>query len=62
MSSFVDDYFSALFEWSPTSGTSVGLHQYDLKIEDLSAAAFNRRIEQLKDLQRRLAGLRNIEM
>jgi len=62
MSSFVDDYFSALFEWSPTFGTSVGLHQYDLKIEDLSATAFNRRIEQLKELQRRLAGLRNIEM
>ncbi len=62
MSSFVDDYFSALFEWSPTFGTSVGLHQYDLKIEDLSATAFNRRIEQLKELQRRLTGIRNIEM
>src|SRR5881397_3821475 len=55
MSSFVDDYFNALFEWSPSFGTSVGLHQYDSKIEDLSAASFNRRIERLKQLQRRLA-------
>jgi len=62
MSSFVDDYFNALFEWSPTFGTSVGLHQYDSKMEDLSAASFNRRIQTLRQLQRRLADLRNSEM
>src|SRR5437867_2719675 len=62
MSSFADDYFSALFEWSPTFGTAVGLHQYDSKIEDLSAAAFGRRIEELKQLQGRLARVRGGKM
>jgi uncharacterized protein (DUF885 family) len=62
MSSFVDDYFSALFEWSPTFGTSVGLHQYDSKIEDFSGPAVKRRIEELKGLQLRLAGLLDSKM
>jgi uncharacterized protein (DUF885 family) len=51
MSSFVDDYFNALFEWSPSLATSTGFHEYDSKIEDLSAAAINRRIEKLKQLE-----------
>jgi len=62
MSSFVDDYFNALCQWSPTFGTSVGLHQYDSKMEDFSAASFSRRIEEVKGFQRRLAGLRTGEM
>ena len=36
MSSFVDEYFDALFEWSPSTGTSIGFHQYDSKMEDFS--------------------------
>src|SRR5712692_7162998 len=57
MSQFVDDYFSAYFEWNPSAATSVGFHEYDSKIEDYSAAAFSKRIERLKQLQLQLAGL-----
>ncbi len=51
MPSFIDEYFDALFEWSPSTATSIGFHQYDSKIEDLSQPAINRRIERLKQLQ-----------
>src|SRR5436309_1662648 len=54
MPSFIDDYFDALFEWSPTLATSAGLHEYDARIEDLSASAFAKRIRKLKDLQAQL--------
>ena len=32
-SAFVDDYFQALFDFSPTSGTAAGLHQYDTSLK-----------------------------
>src|SRR5881628_3001723 len=57
MSQFVDDYFNAYFEWNPSTATSAGLHQYDHKIEDYSADAIAKRIENLKQFQSRLAGL-----
>src|SRR3989442_14434232 len=57
MSQFVDDYFNAYFEWNPSAATSVGFHEYDSKIENYSAAAFSKRIERLKQLQRQIAGL-----
>ena len=57
MAQFIDDYFQAFFEWNPSSATSVGFHQYDDKIEDYSAAAFQKRIDTLKQLQTRLATL-----
>src|SRR4051794_27168250 len=54
---FVDNYFHSLFEWSPTYGTSVGLHQYDSKIEDFSQPAIAHRIETLKAHQTQLGSL-----
>jgi uncharacterized protein (DUF885 family) len=54
MSSFVDDYFTSLFEWSPSTATATGFHEYDSKIEDLSAAATNARISRLKELKTEL--------
>jgi len=51
MSSFVDEYFDALFEWSPSTATAMGFHQYDSKIEDFSQAAISRRIDRLKQLE-----------
>src|SRR5438093_8115023 len=57
MSQFIDDYFNAYFEWNPSAATSVGLHEYDEKIEDYSAAAIAKRIEKLQRLQRQRAGL-----
>src|SRR5262245_20126641 len=51
MSSFVDEYFNALFEWSPSTATAMGFHQYDSKIEDFPQAAISRRIDRLKQLE-----------
>jgi uncharacterized protein (DUF885 family) len=52
---FVDDYFDAQFRNRPSSGTEAGLHQYDDKLEDLSKAAVEARIVELKQFQTRLA-------
>ena len=62
MASFVDEYFDALFEWSPSTATSIGFHQYDSRIEDLSTSAINRRIERLKQLQSGLMRARSGRM
>src|SRR5687767_15165191 len=51
MPAFVEDYFNAFFEWTPTYATSLGFHQYDSKLEDHSAAAHSKRIQKLKDLK-----------
>jgi uncharacterized protein (DUF885 family) len=58
ISPFVDAYFDALFAWSPTWATAIGLHQYDSRIEDYSGAAFQRRVRLLKEFESQLAGLR----
>jgi uncharacterized protein (DUF885 family) len=57
MSQFIDDYFNDYFDWNPSAATSIGFHQYDDKIEDYSAASFEKRIAQLKRLQSQLSGL-----
>src|SRR5438128_6754292 len=57
MSQFVDDYFNAYLEWNPSSATSFGFHQYDDRLEDYSAAAFEKRIAKLKQLQTQIASL-----
>jgi uncharacterized protein (DUF885 family) len=56
-SRFVDDYFDALFSFNPSWGTSSGLHQYDNRIEDLSAQRHESRIAELKQQESRLADL-----
>src|SRR5262245_46063119 len=58
-SKFVDQYFDALFDWAPSYGTSVGLHQYDAKLENLSAAAIQRRVAKLNEFGSELAQLRH---
>jgi hypothetical protein len=62
MPSFVDEYFKALFEWSPSAATATGFHQYDSKFEDFSAAAVDRRVDKLRALQSDLARLRSGQM
>ena len=57
MARYIDDYFNAYFEWNPSSATAVGFHQYDNNLEDYSAAAFQNRIEKLKQLQGALLNL-----
>jgi uncharacterized protein (DUF885 family) len=61
-STFVDDYFNALFEWAPAWGTSAGFHEYDARFEDYSAAARARRIDTLLQFQARLTDLRGKPM
>ncbi len=40
-----DQFFTeAYFKFSPTAGTSAGLHEYDPKLEDYSAASVERNI------------------
>ena len=53
----VDDYFAARFRDRPSEGTAAGLHQYDPFLEDLSKTAVDKRVVELKDLQRRLNAL-----
>ena len=55
---FVDDYFNAAFEASPSRGTAAGLHQYDNRLEDGSAEAVEKRVGSLKAQQARLDKLR----
>jgi len=55
---FVDTYFDSLYAFAPSSGTAAGFHQYDNKVEDLSAANINRRIATLHAQQRQIDSLR----
>src|SRR5262245_13975471 len=45
---FVDAYFDSLFAFSPSLGTAAGLHQYDTRLEDRTAARIGRRIGTLR--------------
>jgi len=56
---FVDTYFDSLFAFSPTQATALGFHQYDDRVDDLSADAVTRRIATLKLLLARLDSLRS---
>ena len=55
---FVDTYFDSLYAFAPSSGTAAGFHQYDNKVEDLSAANIDRRIATLHAQQRQIDSLR----
>src|SRR5689334_15631877 len=55
---FVDTYFDSLYSFTPSGGTAAGFHQYDNRVEDLSAANVNRRIATLHAQQRQLDSIR----
>ncbi len=51
----VDQYFDQVyFKFSPTSGTSAGLHQYDTQLEDYSRAGVDRNIGALHEFEKRV--------
>jgi uncharacterized protein (DUF885 family) len=52
-----DQYFDTFFEFNPSDGTSVGLHQYDSELEDYSAAAFAKQIAFLHSYDKKLAAI-----
>jgi hypothetical protein len=59
---FVDTYFDSLYAFNPSQGTAAGFHQYDNKVEDLSAENFARRIATLHSLQQQLDSIRAIQL
>lgn len=59
---FVDEYFDAYFEWNPSMATATGLHQYDGRLEDRSAPAIARRIQQVKRFSQSLIKLQQGKM
>jgi uncharacterized protein (DUF885 family) len=56
-SQLVDDYFEAKFAFEPSSATGQGVHKYDQKLEDRSAARIAARIAELKSFVARLDAL-----
>jgi uncharacterized protein (DUF885 family) len=56
---FADRYFSALYWTAPTRGTAAGFHQYDARLEELSAGAFRDRADTLHRQLARLDSLRH---
>ena len=50
-----DQYFEQVyFKFSPTMGTSAGLHQYDAQLEDYSAAGVQRELVALHDFEKKM--------
>ena len=53
-----EQFFSDVyFKFSPTSGTSAGLHQYDTQLEDYSAAGVQREIAALRGYEKKVAAI-----
>lgn len=52
---FVDAYWDGFFRANPTSATYNGVHTFDATLEDMSAAHFARRVDQLKAQAAQLA-------
>ncbi len=53
-----DQFFrDVYFHFSPTEGTSAGLHQYDTQLEDYSAAGVEREIAALHDYEKKIAAI-----
>jgi len=53
-----DQYFDEVyFRFSPTSGTAAGLHQYDVKLEDYSAAEVQREVTALHAWEKKLLAI-----
>jgi len=53
-----DQYFSDVyFRFSPTAGTSAGLHQYDTQLEDYSAAGVQREIAALHSYEAKIGAI-----
>jgi uncharacterized protein (DUF885 family) len=53
-----DQYFDQVyFKFSPTSGTSAGLHQYDAQLEDYSAAGVQRQVAALHEIEKKLMAI-----
>jgi uncharacterized protein (DUF885 family) len=53
-----DQFFSEVyFKFSPTSGTAAGLHQYDTKLEDYSAAGVEKEAAALHEFEKKVSAI-----
>ncbi len=53
-----NQYFEQVyFKYSPTAGTSAGLHQYDVQMEDYSAAGVQREVAALKQWEKKISAI-----
>ena len=53
-----EQFFSEVyFKYSPTSGTSAGLHQYDSQLEDYSAQAVEQEIVALRGFEKKISAI-----
>jgi uncharacterized protein (DUF885 family) len=57
-STFVDDYYAALFSWDPNQASYAGIHNYDDQLADLSEPTIQRRIHSLNAMKTQLERLR----
>jgi uncharacterized protein (DUF885 family) len=53
-----DEYIAGYLAWRPQTGTALGLHDYDGKVTDYSAASLAAELARLKSFDERLARLR----
>ena len=61
-SAFADTYFDSLYAYAPSAGTAAGFHQYDDKIENLSAARIAQRVTTLQSQLGKLDTLRGTKL
>src|ERR1039457_4522574 len=53
-----DQFFSQVyFKFAPTNGTSAGLHQYDTKLEDYSAAGVAQEVAALHEFEKKVEAI-----
>jgi uncharacterized protein (DUF885 family) len=54
LAQLTDDFLHAYFAFFPTAASSLGLHEYDGQVTDLSSAAIERRVATLQQQRQRL--------
>ena len=55
---FADQYFEQVyFRFSPTAGTAAGLHQYDVQLEDYSAAGVGKEVAALHAWEKKISAI-----
>src|SRR5437764_1094950 len=50
-----DEYLAGYLAWRPATGTSLGLHEYDGRITDVSRASLDAELRRLKEFDQKLA-------
>src|SRR5262245_42139137 len=57
LQTLADEFIKAYLTWRPQMGTSLGLHEYDGQITDLSRPSLAAELARLKEFERRMDGL-----